>query len=349
MNSYQSHESVIMQYAANRDVAKAAVLDSIEWLTEYGDLRCIFAICSLSLDLDSEIREKAWDTIEHYLAIVPSFALPQIEIQMRNKLVIAYGVKIEETKIPVKVLGLLSFCFDGYVREKALRQLAGRYYEDELPFIILRLNDWVEKIHDIADGAIQERLHLAYDEFWIQHAALFYRLKDARRYEFHDLREAIEKRFQHSLHVKRALHRLSSPDDHYFRRYIYMQCLEGATTEHDLEKIVEEGLANEDVVIKLRAANAAFEKLPANKIGNLIPTLLKESFAPIRKESLRWIATNRWNDWHEVLFASLFDRNSAVREFARYCLPDIDHKSIYLGNLAEKSSVLKSHYSHCWS
>lgn len=335
MTDFETHEHLILRFSSNRDVSKSAVLEAIDWLIAYGAIDCIFSIASLSLDLDTEIRERAWGAIEHYLAIVPSHALPNIEVRMRNKLVIAYGVKIEETKIPVRVLGLLSFSFDGYVRERALKKLAARYYEDELPFIVLRLNDWVEKIHDIADGAIQERLHLAYGEHWIKHAALFYKLWNTRRYQFRNLREVIEKHLKQSLHVKRALHSLCSPDT-FSRRYLFNQCLDGATTESDLELVVEEGLVSNDVVIRVGAVEAALERFSTERIGRLLPSLLKNSCASIRMEALAWVTSNKWSDWENVLLASLFDRNGGVRQFARYHLPNVDAKDLYVSNLQEK-------------
>ena len=49
----------------------------------------------------------------------------------------------------VFALGLASFHFSGYVREEALRKLAEIRDGSELPYLLLRLNDWVKPVREL--------------------------------------------------------------------------------------------------------------------------------------------------------------------------------------------------------
>src|ERR1051326_2316679 len=52
----------------------------------------------------------------------------------------------ELSKASAFPLGLASFHFNGYIREGALRRLGDVFNGTELPFLLLRLNDWVPQV-----------------------------------------------------------------------------------------------------------------------------------------------------------------------------------------------------------
>ena len=79
------------------------------------------------------------------------------------------------------VLGLTSFHPDGYLREKALHALAARHSGIEIPFILLRLNDWVKEIRTVAREAFDERLTPEYAVHFVMNLPLVLRLKDWER------------------------------------------------------------------------------------------------------------------------------------------------------------------------
>jgi hypothetical protein len=63
---------------------------------------------------------------------------------------------------PAAVLGAISFHDDGHVREAAVRRLVALREGDELPFLLLRANDWVEPVRLMAREAVQQRLRPEY-------------------------------------------------------------------------------------------------------------------------------------------------------------------------------------------
>ena len=84
-----------------------------------------------------------------------------------------------EQRVPL--LGLASFHADGHVRERALDQLMTVRSGEELPFFLLRLNDWVDPVQRKAFRAVQDRITPEYAAHFARWLALLERLRLARR------------------------------------------------------------------------------------------------------------------------------------------------------------------------
>jgi HEAT repeat protein len=79
------------------------------------------------------------------------------------------------------LLGLFSMHPNGFVRERAVALLSGSTTGDELPFLIIRSNDWVADVRTAALAALQERLKPAYRAHFLKHLPLVSRLERAER------------------------------------------------------------------------------------------------------------------------------------------------------------------------
>lgn len=62
--------------------------------------------------------------------------------------------------------GLASLHNDGHVREAAVQELALERTGDEIPFLVLRLNDWVAPIRHRAEAAVRERIRAEFAHAW---------------------------------------------------------------------------------------------------------------------------------------------------------------------------------------
>jgi hypothetical protein len=58
----------------------------------------------------------------------------------------------------VFALGVASMHYSGYVRDAALRRLSDTQDGSELPFLLLRLNDWVEEVRQTALALVRLRV-----------------------------------------------------------------------------------------------------------------------------------------------------------------------------------------------
>ncbi|MFI5461079.1 MAG: hypothetical protein ACHRXM_37200 [Isosphaerales bacterium] len=94
---------------------------------------------------------------------------------------------ITEGSTRTSVLGLLSFHRNGYVRHEALRLLAQSHDGSELPYLLIRQNDWVESIRADARRAVQARLDEGYLPDFVGNLPLVVHLLAFRRHDHADL------------------------------------------------------------------------------------------------------------------------------------------------------------------
>jgi len=79
------------------------------------------------------------------------------------------------------VMSLASFHASGYVREEAIRQLANVTDGSELPFLLIRLNDWVEPVRNRALHVVQGRVTPGYASHFLRNLPLIFRLRESGR------------------------------------------------------------------------------------------------------------------------------------------------------------------------
>jgi len=72
---------------------------------------------------------------------------------------------------------MASFHHSGYVREEAAKRLNRITTGIEIPFLLIRLDDWVSSVRDAAQKAINSRLDPAYCRSFITNLALIARLE----------------------------------------------------------------------------------------------------------------------------------------------------------------------------
>jgi hypothetical protein len=97
------------------------------------------------------------------------------------------------------VVVVLGFHRNGYVREHATRWLDQVQTGHEVPFLILRMNDWVASIRGVARGAMERRLRLSMAGALLRHIAMLRRLERWGRTD-------------HAPFLKRAMAFLRRPD-----------------------------------------------------------------------------------------------------------------------------------------
>jgi hypothetical protein len=79
------------------------------------------------------------------------------------------------------VIALASMHKSGFVRERAVRLLAGRRDGGELPLLLVRVNDWVAPVREAAGAAVRARLQPAYAVHFVRCLTLVEDLGGERR------------------------------------------------------------------------------------------------------------------------------------------------------------------------
>src|SRR6478735_1299334 len=127
------------------------------------------------LRLDEECRRDWWSSYPLESAVGPSDV----------------ARLVEQADDPARIAGVLSFHPDGHVREKAVKELAALYDGHELPFLLLRLNDWVDPVARQAEKAVRERLIARCADVFVDHLPIVLRLETRRRRRHDALVDAV--------------------------------------------------------------------------------------------------------------------------------------------------------------
>lgn len=234
----------------------------------------------------------------------------------------------------IVLLGLASFHESGYVREEAVRRLA-KSTGGELPFLLIRLNDWVAKVREAARLAVGLRLSPRYAGSLVENLPLVARLGQAARADHGQVVEAVESLLK-SADCRDALLRGSESNDRSVRRICFRLAAEAEGS--DTRAVLEHALADRDTVIRLWAARQVSAGLGGEATEDLLEIMKGDHFMPVRREALRALIILWPEKAPAELRRALFDPHASVREEARYHLRrtgEDDFAAVYRRALAD--------------
>jgi len=269
-----------------------------------------------SLDLLSLSQLLSWRSCRQ---IGPAWS--QLEPSQVAKLAEADGREESEA-----MLGPLSFHPSGYVREQAVKQLAKCKQGFEVPYLLIRLNDWVPPICAAAQAAICCRLTADYTTHFVTHFELVAHLPEFGRNNVSSTADAVFQLLLQDAHedLLASLCRTAKPG--VLRRFVRRAFrMEG---DH-YARLARHAIESHDVVARLWSArywrDSECDATPIDK-------LLRDSFPPIRQLAYEMKAKHNSSDGVEVWKQAALDRSSSVREHARYHLEKeagIDVRDVY--------------------
>jgi hypothetical protein len=215
----------------------------------------------------------------------------------------------------VSVLGLLSFHRNGYVRHEAVRLLAREFRGEELRYLIIRQNDWVEPISIEARIAVRQRIKSGYLGEFVRVLPLVVRILAYKRYK-------------HGAIVRMVVAMLCDPEQAALlaeairspyresRRQVVRLALELAG-EHR-RRVIAHGLESDDGVLRLWCCRAASSAFAGPELRRLLKSVENDSFMPARREALRLDAQLFAESGRSVWQVALLDASAAIRDLARY-------------------------------
>jgi hypothetical protein len=290
------------------------------------------SVLALALSRDPDVRGAAAEAIHGYLSVLQPRDLVALDDALRRGYHWSTAQDrpswdgVRPTDIDrlrgggahtASVLGLASFHPSGYVRELAVRALAGLTGGAELPYLLIRLNDWVGVVQEAAGAAVRARLTRDYAPRLVRSLWLLARLERGARTEHKALVEEA-RRLLSSLEWRPALHDALDSTDRWLRR-MCCELLMG-TPGPDMPGVIRRAVWDEDTVIRVRAAERAEAVLSVDEMLGLLPVLRRDPFMPVRREALRLWVRYRPQDADAELRRVLFDRHATIREVARYHL-----------------------------
>ncbi len=222
--------------------------------------------------------------------------------------------RLAQSKFATSLVGLSSFHFSGHVREAAVVELARHQSGKELPLLLIRLNDWVPQVRDVAVRAVRARIEPAYAVHLLANISLVLRLSACGRAEkqlVEDVR-ALLKRPE----CKEALRAGMASKDKTVRRTSFRLAAEAAPAERS--SIIRAVLDDRDAVTRSWAVRHFLPDVTPEELGDIVMKMLADRFMPVRRDALWAVATKRPDLAVEPLRRALLDSHRSMREMARH-------------------------------
>jgi HEAT repeat protein len=224
--------------------------------------------------------------------------------------------RLAQSEFAISLVGLASFHFNGYVREAAICELVSQRTGKELPFLLIRLNDWVSQIRDAAASAVRARIEPSYAVHFLANISLVLRLRVCGR---------VDKKFVDDIcdllkraECKDVLQAGTTSKDKAVRRISFQLAAEAEPSTR--AAIVQAAMTDPDAVARSWAARHFLPEVSPEELPGIIEPMLKDRFMPVRRDALWYTATKRPDVAKQPLRDALLDNHVSMRETARQFL-----------------------------
>jgi hypothetical protein len=221
--------------------------------------------------------------------------------------------RLAQSKFATSLVGLASFHFSGHVREAAVVELASQRNGKELPFLLIRLNDWVSQVRDAAATALGTRIEPPYAVHFLANISLVLRLRDCGR---------VEKKFVDDIcdllkraECKDVLRSGTTSKDKAVRRISFQLAAEAEPSTR--AAIIRAAMTDPDAVARSWAARHFLPDVSLEDLPGVVEPMLKDRFMPVRRDALWYAASKRPDIAKQSLRLALLDDHASMRETAR--------------------------------
>ena len=190
-------------------------------------------------------------------------------------------VRVRE--FPFELAALAASHSNGYVREAAIVRLAELTTGRELPFLLIRVNDWVAPVRRRALALVEDRLREDFAASWVECLPLLDRLQRQKRADHGPLRERVA-RFLVRSDVIHHLHAGLESSQQAVRRSAFAWCRTAGPS--DKRRSIEIAAASEDPMLRLAATKALPGPFVEPEASVLLDTLAEDPFMAVRREAL---------------------------------------------------------------
>jgi HEAT repeat protein len=209
----------------------------------------------------------------------------------------------------VSLLGIASSHTSGYVREEALRELGKIRNGAELPYLLIRANDWVEVIRSSAQLLILDRIGPDYLPHLLKWLPLVLRLGEASRNNHTKIVESVRKLFD-SPEAQQTVYAGFDSHDRFVRRFCYEIAL-NANYATALT-VFQRAFLERDPPIRLLAVRKLRAAMPNEAFNEILHRARKDTYMSVRREALRIFAEKYPGQAEQEFQTALLDSNIAM-------------------------------------
>jgi HEAT repeat protein len=237
----------------------------------------------------------------------------------------------------ISILGIASFHTNGYVREAAVRELGKMQTGAELPFLFVRVNDWVPQVRSVARDLLLKRIRPEYIHHLIAWLPLALRLAKMSRDDHSIIVETVRALLS-SPGAREALHEEFESKDLFVRRFCFELAMN--SNETDCLSVLQTAFGQSDPEVRKVAVRKLRCITPNNASKRMLLQAIGNSSAPVRREALLIFAEEYPDEASQQFQFALLDTNVVVREAAQYYFQkksNLDLRVFYSGALQNSS------------
>lgn len=217
----------------------------------------------------------------------------------------------------VGVAGVASFHHNGYVREAAVAWL-GTLDARALPFLVLRLNDWVPQVAERALAAVQAGLVDVHADALIDCLPLLPAPERSTRRDHAVVIEGVYTVLRDPAQ-REALARGRRSPDRLIRRLCFRLARESAGAA--IVDLFRESHEDPDAALRLAAITDTVGRAGVHELETVMVAASTDAFPPVRRVALDAVATHLDATLaRPLLERGLLDRSRSVRDVCRYHL-----------------------------
>jgi len=241
-----------------------------------------------------------------------------------------------DTPVDATILGLCSFHRNGYVREEAVRMLSAQPQGQAIPFLLLRLNDYIKTTKKQALCGLRDNLQAELSPYFVDAIYLVEHLRNYPNVTDKMIIDEIEMLLQ-SRACQTAVHNGTYHEDRFTRRFCFRLFLQHHQYDNEF---LTRALQNTDALIALGAGETILNHYDQSFVRTWIKSLSVHRYMPLRRKTLHAIMERFPDQAKAYLEHALLDRHASIREYARFYLRSVfnreDFHTFYASCLSQR-------------
>lgn len=287
----------------------------IQSIADLGEAHAIPNLLSYAFASNHDVRAEARFAIRRLLEQLPLEQLPALDEALRTAwahLEDWYGLKPSAKKLEAHIpddlilLALMSAHRSGYVRAEVIHALGKDSSGTAIPFLLVRLVDWVEAVRRAADLELMDKLQPQYGGMFVRCLGLVERLSEHSRFGL-AYREWISELLKRPVCANQVAAGLDSKE-RAVRRASYP--IAASNPALNVKTVLDRALSESDVAIRRWAYSSGPALWPDDEI-NWVKLAVNDPYPSIRRGAFETLARTEVSS--EELSKFLFDRCTGIR------------------------------------
>ncbi|GAA0725347.1 hypothetical protein GCM10008905_20550 [Clostridium malenominatum] len=327
-----------------------------ELLRDDIELSAIPDAFQLLLSSEEKVKLQSVEVLNHVMSTLNSSQLIKLDKMFRERTSydwsydwrnkdpkeLFHPLMSQEEKIAI--LGLSSFHPNGYFREKAIKALSNMETGHEIPYLLIRINDWVRGVRDLSKEGLLKFLTSEHAMNFVNSLPLVLRLGECSRDEHMDIIDAVISMLSSDECSQKLIGGLQSNDPK-VRLCCYKIILQRRILDN--KSIISYVMEDKNPHNRLFVLRSIQENITPDELADILVLLLKDKFSQIRIIALELLYKFNPEGAIDTLEKSLFDRNQSLRELSRYLLSKhkkYDFPAIYRESIEKNEELYSSIY-----